>query len=376
MTTTQAQHVLVTTRGRLGHIRLNRPAKINALTVAMITQVRSALDRFSSDESVQAVLIDGAGERGLCAGGDIAAVYDGLTSAAAGPEAFWGDEYRMNLEIAQYPKPVVALMDGIVFGGGLGISGHASVRVVTETSQVAMPETAIGLSPDVGGLYLLARAPGELGTHAALTGARFGPADAIAAGLADHFVPRANLARLVERLAVPGGWTGSDGGDGAVRPGDPAAAPNISSQAGDDAGVLHAVAGAVTALSESPPPGRWPTDRPWIDACYAGDDAREMLHRLRSRSEGAAARAAEVLAGMSPTAVAVTLRAVRNAATMTLAQVLEQDLMLCTRFMDHPDFAEGIRARIIDKDRHPRWRPSSLKEVTAADVDAFFVPLG
>ena len=351
MTTTEAQHVLATTTGRLGHIRLNRPVKINALTVPMISAVRSALARFAADDSVAAVLIDGAGERGLCAGGDIAAVYHGITGAAASPRQFWGDEYRMNLEISQYPKPVVALMDGIVFGGGLGISGHASIRVVTETSQVAMPETAIGLSPDVGGLYLLARAPGELGTHAALTGARLGAADAIAAGLADHFVPRERLPMLVERLADPVWRCGADGGDGA--------------------GEIDEV---VAASASSPPPGNWPTDREWIDACYAGDDAREMLLRLRARREDAASRAAHALAGMSPTAVAVTLRALRNAATMTLAEVLEQDFLLCTRFMGHPDFAEGIRARIIDKDRAPHWRPASLDGVTTADVDAFFAP--
>jgi len=352
VTTTEAQHVLATITGRLGHIRLNRPTKINALTVAMISAVRSALARFACDESVDAVLIDGAGDRGLCAGGDIAAVYHGITGEAASPEEFWGDEYRMNLEISQFPKPVVALMDGIVFGGGLGISGHASIRVVTETSQVAMPETAIGLSPDVGGLYLLARAPGELGTHAALTGARLGPADAIAAGLADHFVPRERLPVLIERLAGPRLRSGADGGDGA--------------------GVIDEI---VAASASSPPPGTWPADRAWVDACYTGDDAREMLRRLRARPEAAASRAAGTLAGVSPTAVAVTLRALRNAAGMTLAEVLEQDFLLCTRFMGHPDFAEGIRARIIDKDRHPRWRPASLDEVTTADVEAFFAPL-
>ena len=347
MTTTAEQHVIIGVRGRLGQVRLNRPAKINALTVRMIDAVRGALARFADDDAVGAVLIDGAGERGLCAGGDIAAVYDGLRGDAASPEGFWGDEYRMNLEIAQYPKPVVALMDGIVFGGGLGISGHAGIRVVTETSQVAMPETAIGLSPDVGGLYLLARAPGELGTHAALTGARLGPADAIAAGLADHFVPRGRLADLVDRLAAPGG------GDR------------------DTAGL----AGAIAGVAAVPPPGDWPADRAWIDACYGGDDAATILRRLRERPEPAAARAADTLADVSPTAVAVTLRALRNAAGMTLAEVLAQDLLLCTHFMAHPDFAEGIRARIIDKDRMPRWRPATLDDVTAAAVEAFFAPL-
>jgi enoyl-CoA hydratase len=238
------------------------------------------------------------------------------------------------------------------------------VRVVTQTSQVAMPETGIGLSPDVGGLYLLARSPGEFGTRAALLGARLGPADAIAARLADHFVLRDRLTVMIDRLAAalaPG-----SGADAAGRVTDG------NRQAPDAAGL---VLQAVTSVSTSPPPGDWPGSAPWIDACYAGDDAREMLRRLRARPEPAARRDADLLAAMSPTAVAVTLRAIRNAALMPLSDVLEQDLLLCTRFMAHPDFAEGIRAQIVDKDRRPRWRPASLDQVGSGDVDAFFVPL-
>ncbi|MEO7126005.1 MAG: enoyl-CoA hydratase/isomerase family protein [Nakamurella sp.] len=328
-------------RGRLGHIRLDRPAKINALNLDMIAAVRAALAGWRKDPQVVAVLIDGAGERGLCAGGDIAAVYDGIRGGSPAPQDFWADEYRMNLNIADYPKPVVALMHGITLGGGIGISGHASVRVVTDNSLLAMPETAIGLSPDVGGLYLLARAPGELGTHAALTGARLGPGDAITAELADYFVPLDALAGLTRTLAA------------------------IKS-AGD-------VAQAVLAAATTPPPSEfWHANQQWIDECYAGDDAQEILRRLRSHQNANARAAGDVLAVMSPTAVAVTLRALRDARAMTLAEVLAQDLMLSVRFAAHHDFLEGIRAQIIDKDRNPHWDPMDLGDVLPSDVEAFF----
>lgn len=330
-------HVLTGVDGTLGRIRLNRPAKINALTLPMIAAVRAALAGWADDPRVVAVLIDGAGERGLCAGGDIAAVYDGIRGDAAPPEGFWADEYRMNLDIADYPKPVVAVMHGITFGGGIGISAHASVRVVTDSSLLAMPETGIGLAPDVGGLYLLSRSPGELGTHAALTGARLGPGDAIAAGLADHFVPEASVGEVAELLA------------GAV----------------DRQGVIS----AIESLATTPPPAQI-AGRPWIDECYAGDEAETIVHRLEGHEDPAARAAAETLARMSPTAVAVTLRAIRRAASMTLAEVLDQDLTLSIAFAAHHDFAEGIRAQIIDKDRTPRWDPPTLAEV--GDIDAFF----
>lgn len=338
------ERVQVAVRGRLGHIRLNRPSKINALDLEMIAAVRAALSEWRGDGRIAAVLIDGAGERGLCAGGDIAAVYDGIRGDLPAPQGFWADEYRMNLAIAQYPKPVVALMHGITFGGGVGIAAHASVRVVTDSSRLAMPETAIGLAPDVGGLYLLSRAPGELGTYAALTGARLGPGDAIAAGLADVFVPQVAFTELPRFLA-------------AVTTADDAAA------------VVRRVSSPVPASA------LWPACRPWIDECFRGDDAREILARLQSHPDEAARAAGATLAGMSPTAVAVTLRAIRRARTLSLAEVLQQDLVLSVRFAGHHDFPEGIRAQIIDKDRNPSWDPGSLDGVTAEAVDEFFAPV-
>ena len=187
-----ANAVLLRKEGRAAYLTLNRPKAINALTRDMVLRVRAALDEWQQDASVDAVVIAGAGDRGLCAGGDIRAVREAVITGHPWQAAeFWRDEYRLNLAIARYPKPYVAIMDGIVMGGGVGISAHGPVRIVTERSRVAMPETGIGFIPDVGGTYLLSRAPGELGTHLALTGTAIPAADAILCGLADHFVPSA-----------------------------------------------------------------------------------------------------------------------------------------------------------------------------------------
>jgi len=329
------EEILVRVEGRLGHITLHRPRQINALTPNMVIAVRAALAQWRADEQVQVVLIDGAGERGLCAGADIRMLHQGLLDAAVDPLDFLRVEYRMNSELAHYAKPVVAVMAGLTLGGGVGISAHCSVRIVTETSQVGMPETAIGLAPDVGGLYLLSRAPGELGTHAALTGARFGPADAIAAGLADHYFPAAGLARLTEQLRT----------------------------------------GVVPEFTDAPTSDELFASRTWIDRCYTGGDVETMMAALLASPEPAARAAAAMLGKMSPTALKVTLQATRRAASMTLDEVLDQDLRVASRFLRHPDLAEGIRAQVIDKDRRPRWQPAELAEVSAAQVDAFFDPL-
>lgn len=332
--------LIVTVEGSLGHLRLNRPARLNALTPAMMTGVRAALARWAGDPAVRVVLVDGAGDRGLCAGADIRALATAL-GPAAGNEAdraatareVLALEYAMNLELARFGAPVVAFMDGIVLGGGVGVSVHSTVRVVTERSQVGMPETAIGLCPDVGALFLLSRAPGETGMHAALTGSRFGAADAITLGLADTFVPSDALPEVTDGLR----------------------AGNLPPVSTDGAG-----------------PGSLTADRDWIDACYVGDDVPAMLAALRSRPEPAAQAAAELLGGMSPFALAVTAKAVRRAETLDLAGVLAQDLAVCSRLAARPDFAEGVRAKIIDKDGAPRWHPASPDEVDPAAVEACF----
>src|SRR3954454_967882 len=199
--TATGSEVYTSVENGLGLITLNRPQAINALTHGMILAIDDTLAAWAEDDRVRAVAIRGEGERGLCAGGDVRAIYEGAKSNPAAALEFWADEYHLNARIARYPKPYVALMDGLVMGGGVGVSAHGDIRVVTERSRVAMPETGIGFVPDVGGTHLLAHAPGELGTRLALTGAAVGAADALLCGLADHFVPAARLPELTAALA-------------------------------------------------------------------------------------------------------------------------------------------------------------------------------
>jgi enoyl-CoA hydratase len=333
--------VLAATEGHVGRITLNRPTVINALTLPMIRRIADALERFSQDPSVAVVVLDGRGDRGFCAGGDIKFVHEHANSDPQAVRTLWAEEYRLDASIAHYPKPVVAIADGITMGGGIGLFGHASHRVVTQTARLAMPETAIGLSPDVAGLFLLSRAPGELGTHAALTGARCNAADALEMGLADYVVDRCRLGELAAALQR-----------------EP---PDLA------VGALHDPSSA--------PRGQMQEQRGWIDACYASDDVGEILARLTARPEPAARAAAANLASVSPTAATVTLAAVRRAAQMTdMRECLRQDYRLSCRFLQHPDLVEGIRAKVVDKDRRPRWRPGSLAAVDPVIVPEFFAP--
>ena len=328
--------VLRRVEGRLGHLTLNRPGRINALDLDTIEAVSAALSDWAADPDVELVLIDGAGERGLCAGGDLRALHQAISGHDQPAAVFFAREYEMNSTIGHFPKPVVSFMDGIVFGGGVGIAAHARFRVVTQRSQVAMPETAIGLYPDVGALHLLARAPGEFGTHAALTGARLDARQAIYAGLADVEVDVAHLPALVESLRT-------------------GALPDVA-----------ALGGTSTPMTEHPG---------WIDASYRFDTVTEIFAALSARPEPEAAQALAALHGMSPTSLAVTLTGIRQARTLTLDEVLEQDMRVCARFLAHPDLREGIRAQIIDKDRRPRWNPAGIDDVDPAEVAGFFAPL-
>ncbi|MFH9010954.1 enoyl-CoA hydratase/isomerase family protein [Streptomyces sp. NPDC017943] len=334
--------VLFHTTGHAGRITLNRPRALNALTHTMVRRIDEALTAWERDPAVQTVVITGAGERGLCAGGDIRAIHDdardGDGSASA---AFWRDEYRLNARIARYPKPYVAVMDGIVMGGGVGVSAHGNVRVVTDRSRVAMPETGIGFVPDVGGTRLLALAPGELGTHLALTGTQIGAADALLCGLADHYVPSDSLPDLLDALT-----------------GLPAAE-------------------AVAGVARTPPQGVLAASRDWIDACYAADRVEEIVRRLLAHGDPAAKETAETVLSKSPTALKVTLASLRRARRLgTLERVLDQEYRVSCAALTMPDLVEGIRAQVVDKDRRPSWSPRTLAEVGDADVERFFAPLG
>ena len=334
--------VLLRVEGRAGHMTLNRPEKLNALTHTMVRRIDAALAAWARDPAVGTVVMTGAGARGLCAGGDIRLFHDDArTGDGRASAAFWADEYRLNARIARYPKPYVAVMDGIVMGGGVGVSAHGSIRIVTERSQVAMPETAIGLAPDVGGTYLLARAPGELGTHLALTGAPVGAADAVLCGLADHFVPSVLVPMFLASLA-----------------GSP-------------------VPEALARYAAEPPAGELTGHREWIDHCYAADSVEEIVDRLLEFSDPEAKATAATILARSPTALKVTLAALRRARSLgSLERVLEQEYRISCAALSSPDLMEGIRARIIDKDRAPRWSPASLRDVTDETVARFFAPLG
>ncbi|ANJ25532.1 3-hydroxyisobutyryl-CoA hydrolase [Agromyces aureus] len=344
-----SEHITASVADGVGHVTLNRPQALNALSYDMILALAEVFEAWRNDSEVAVVVLDGAGDRGFCAGGDIRELHGFVTSGRIiEAQTFFRAEYRLNAAIARYPKPVVAIMDGITMGGGVGLAGHASVRVVTERSRVAMPETRIGFTPDVGGTWLLAKAPGELGVHLALNSRTMDAADAIHAGFADALVPSESLPHLLQALAER------------ADPGSPAE--------------------IVMLFDETPGPSALAASRDWVDACYSAPTVAEILDRLRafaaSPVDGSAtadaaasartnaAAAADELETLSPTALAVTLDAVRRARGLPrLEDALEQEFRLVSWFLQQPDLHEGIRAQVIDKDRTPAWRPATAEEL-------------
>jgi enoyl-CoA hydratase len=333
------EDVLVNVENGVGLITLNRPKAINSLTHPMVNAISKVLTDWEHDGDITAVVLSGAGERGLCAGGDIVVIYHSARADGSEARQFWYDEYLMNAQIGRFSKPYVALMDGIVMGGGVGVGAHGSVRVVTDTTKMAMPEVGIGLLPDVGGTLILSRAPGLLGFHAALTGAPFDGADAIAMGFADHYVPHAKLADFRQSIV-------DDGVDAAL--------------------AAHAI---------EPPASNLLAQRRWIVECFAGDTVEDIIAALRGHDAGPANDAANLIATRSPISVSVALEAVRRAANLeTLEDVLRQEYRTSCGALRSHDLVEGIRAQVIDKDRNPKWSPPSLARVTEADVEEYFKP--
>ncbi len=333
---TGTDEVLFTHEGALGRVLLNRPRALNSLTREMVVAVRGQLAEWVDDPAVTAVSLEGAGERGLCAGGDIRAVRDAHLAGTSGGVDFWADEYVLDAQIAEYPKPVIAVMDGVVMGGGLGISMFADARWATERSMIAMPETKIGFFPDVAATYLLARAPGELGTHLAMTGATVDGADAVHLGLADAVVDSAGVGDRLAAVAAGGA---------------------VEADPTDSRSAASTLAAA----------------RAWIDECYAGDDPGRILERLRGHADPDARAAAAMIEERSPLSVAVALEAVRRAADATsVREVLETDTTVSANLLERPDFVEGVRALLVDKDNQPAWEHSSLAAVSRAEVMALF----
>lgn len=322
--------------GRVGRIVLNRPQALNALDLAMIRGCAAALDEWRDDPHVHGVVIEGAGDRAFCAGGDIRALrqyeLDGEHHKA---ETFFREEYELNLAIATYPKPYVALIDGICMGGGIGVSVHAPYRVATERAAFAMPETAIGFFPDIGATFFLPRLPGQVGTFLGLTGQRVQGGDAVHAGLATHFVQREALPALSRALAEDG-------------------------------------PGALAAHVASVPPFSLAAQRAAIDRCFGASSVADIVRRLEAMGDDWSSRTLEVLRTVSPSALCWTLEALRRGADMTLPQCQAAELALTRTTMRHPDFVEGVRAMVVDKDRQPRWSPPRIEEVNAAEIAALF----
>jgi len=335
--------VLIRREGRAGRITMNRPKALNALTYAMVGRIWEALLAWRLDPTVELVVLDGAGERAMCAGGDVRALYDSRGNGSAFTRAFWTEEYRLNALIGRYPKPYVAIQDGIVMGGGIGLSGHARHRVVTERSQLAMPETGIGLIPDVGGTWLLAHAPGATGVYLGLTGEPMRAADAIAARFSDVFVPAAKLGGLVARLVEPKGG---------------------------------AVVDVLQAGAEQPEPSLLGAQRGDIDRAFGGDGVEAILQVLSELPGEWAQRTIATLAQKSPKSLKLTLAAIRQALMLpSLEDALRVEYRLAVRLFEDGEFIEGVRALIVDKDRRPKWSPARLAEVTPELVTRYLAPL-
>lgn len=368
--------VLLEVRDGLGRITLNRPRALNALTHAMVRRIDAALVEWAADPAVRGVLIRGAGEKGLCAGGDVVSLHASLTGGRFEEAAqFFRDEYRMNHRIAAYPKPYVAFMDGIVLGGGMGVSVHGSHRVATERTRAGMPETAIGFTPDVGGSFHLARAPFHAGRHLAATSAHASGADAVALGLADAFVESARFDELEQALADALGGLDAAGGDA----GRDGSRDEAAFAAADE------VLACFAAAEHERPASALTAGREWIEDAYGRESAAEVLAALDARAAGgdehadAARSAAEAIRTKSPTAVAVAHEAQRSLAGhgegLTVAEALRQEFTVGAHLMRASDMPEGIRALLVDKDKDPKWAPARLEDVSAERVAAHFEPV-
>ncbi len=328
-------------RGAAGHVLLNRPAALNALTHGMVRGLADALDRWETDPDVTRVVVEGAGGKAFCAGGDIRMLYEaGKAGRHDEARAFWRDEYRLNIRIKRYAKPYVALVDGIDMGGGVGLSLHGSHLVAGDRFRFAMPEVSIGFFPDVGATYALPRLPGETGTYIALTGGRVDADDAVTLGLASAAVPSGRFEALRERLVA----------------GEP-------------------VAAAVAAEARATAPGPIARERATIDRCFAGDTIAAVLAALDAESGAFAAETAATIRGKSPASLAIALEQLRRGKALDFEAAMALEYRVVSRIGHGEDFYEGVRATIIDKDGTPRWQHPAPDAVDRAFVDAHFAPL-
>lgn len=342
--------VITRVEGGVGHLTLNRPEALHALNLDMCETILAALRVWAQDPAVDIVVIDHAADtRGFCAGGDIAMLRESGLGDGKQARDFFSEEYRMNAAIKSFPKPYLALMDGVTMGGGVGLSVHGTHRVATERTLFAMPETGIGLFPDVGGGWFLPRLRGELGTWLALTGARLKGADVAAAGVATHFLP----SELI---------------------------PNLKSQIADadfSAGAAEMLGEILARLTHAVPAGSFEANAAVINTCFKADTAEEIVAALEDDGSEWANEQIKTIATKSPETVKVALRQVREGgACKTFEDNMRMEYRIGWRKVQSPDFIEGVRAVIIDKDHKPNWKPSRLEDVSEADVDRYFAPLG
>jgi enoyl-CoA hydratase/carnithine racemase len=340
--------LIVRREGTAGVIRLNRPRALNALTLEMTRGIVAALDGFEADPAVSLILLEGAGERGLCAGGDIRGLYESARAGGDLGKIFWREEYILNARIAAFPKPYVALMDGIVMGGGVGLSAHGSHRVVTDKSKVGMPEVGVGFFPDVGGTWLLSRAPGELGTYFGLTGTAMTGADAVYAGLADVVVASKQLPALREALTQAPDRATSESVRAII---DRFATPNT-----------------VAPIA---------AQQPLVDALFGHASIEQIVTALAHHNSEFAQSGLQTMLGNSPTGLNLTLKLLRLArSSVSLEQCLAREYRAALEIFVGHDFPEGIRAAVIDKDRNPHWSPARIADVTPQIIARYFVPRG
>jgi enoyl-CoA hydratase len=341
----ESVEVLCEKQGEAGLITLNRPKALNALNLPMVREMRRALDAWAQDPAVTRIVVQSAGEKAFCAGGDIRQLTEDLRAGRRGEAlAFWREEYQLNIAIKRYPKPYISLIDGICMGGGVGVSLHGTVRVAGDRYLFAMPEVGIGFFPDVGATYALPRLPGQTGMYLALTGDRVKRADAMMLGLATHAVPSGNIEGLREALIA----------------GDP-------------------VEAALSRVATDPDSAPLEVERPIIDTCFSGNSVVEILKRLDEAGERGSEFAAKTAAGMrakSPTSMNLAFEQVRRGASMDFEEAMRTEFRIVSRIGEGHDFYEGVRSVLIDKDNQPRWQPASLYQVDRAVIERHFAGLG
>ncbi len=339
-------------QGAIGILTLDRPNALNALDQPMCLAIDAALAAWATDDRVAAVIVHGSSERAFCAGGDVRMVReDGLAwkqgkgDGRLGRE-FFRDEYRMNRRIQTFPKPYIALIDGVTMGGGVGLSIHGSHRVATERTLFAMPETNIGLFPDVGASYALSRLPGEIGTYLGLTGARLKAGDLLALGIATHIVAGDHMAACRDDLLATVGLSNT----------------------------ADAIEEVLAGHGAQPAPAEVSLRRPLIDRCFGHDTVEEILSALDANSDPFATHAAATLRIMSPTSLKLTLKEIRKGKSMTFDECMIMEYRLSQSVLAGHDFYEGVRAQLVDKDRAPKWYPATLDAVEDSAVDSLFLP--